>query len=345
MLYIHLLIFNYLPADRFCLFRACIKHIHFTSAERFDNKFIRLKRFGQKFHNIRIFELKLQYRLRLGRENEQAHFALRLPFAIFAHKYGNITMFSKNRIKQIRSLAMKKRRDESGLFVAEGPKLVGDMLARFRCQYMAVAENSTFAVPSGVKECDIVTHEELSRATLLTTPHEVIAVFEKPTVNKTPQPALAARNKLCLALDDIQDPGNVGTIIRTADWFGIDTVFCSAGTADVFSPKVLQATMGALVRVNVHYCDLEQTLAALRDEMPVYGTFLDGNDIYSANLAGNGIIVIGNEGNGISPAVERTVTQRLRIPSFPEGRKTVESLNASIATAVVCAEFRRRSII
>ena len=138
---------------------------------------------------------------------------------------------------------MKKRRDESGLFVAEGPKLVGEMLARFRCVYLAVSEGSAFTVPANVADYDIVPRDELAKATLLTTPHEVLAVFEKPHSGNATDVESLARAGICLALDDIQDPGNVGTIVRTADWFGIDTVLCSKGTADVYSPKVLQATM------------------------------------------------------------------------------------------------------
>lgn len=252
-------------------------------------------------------------------------------------------MLSRNRIKQIHSLAMKKRRDESGLFVAEGPKLVGEMLARFRCVYLAVSEGSAFTVPANVADYDIVPRDELAKATLLTTPHEVLAVFEKPHSGNATDVESLARAGICLALDDIQDPGNVGTIVRTADWFGIDTVLCSKGTADVYSPKVLQATMGALVRVNVHYCDLPEVLGGLPGDVPVYGTFLKGSNIYSEKLSQNGVIVIGNEGNGISAPVEETVMRRLFIPPFPCKGGAVESLNASVAAAIICSEFRRRN--
>ena len=147
---------------------------------------------------------------------------------------------------------------------------------------------------------------------------------------------------LVLALDGVQDPGNVGTIIRLADWFGITNVVCSRETADAFSPKVVQATMGALARVNVFYVDLPQWLEENKGQMPVYGTFMDGDNLYESTLTSHGIIVMGNEGKGISQAVEQHVSRRITIPNFPEGRPTVESLNVAIATAVTCSEFRRR---
>lgn len=236
---------------------------------------------------------------------------------------------------------MKKKRDENGLFVAEGPRLVSDMLKKYRCRYIAVTENSAFVVPHGIEEADVVTREELSRASLLTTPHEVLAIFEKP-LNAKPVAFNAPCRDLCLALDDVQDPGNVGTILRTAAWFGIDNVYCSTGTADVFSPKVLQATMGALAVVNVVYCDLVQMLSAAKGNYPVYGTFPNGMDIYTTQLERRGIIIIGNEGNGISPAIATLVTHAISVPSYPAGRQTVESLNASMAAAIICAEFCRR---
>ena len=138
-----------------------------------------------------------------------------------------------------------------------------------------------------------------------------------------------------------QDPGNLGTIIRLADWFGIEDIFCSTGTVDVFNPKTVQATMGAIARVKVHYCDLPKLISSLKG-IPVYGTFLDGNIIYSETLSANGLIVMGNEGNGISREVEALINRRLYIPNYPQERETSESLNVAIATAVVCAEFRRR---
>ena len=150
---------------------------------------------------------------------------------------------------------------------------------------------------------------------------------------------------LVLALDGIQDPGNMGTICRIADWFGIEDIVCSNETADVYNPKAIQATMGAIARVRVHYCDLADCLANARDHgVPVYGTLLDGGNIYDSELSMNGIIVMGNEGNGISGPVRSCVTQRLLIPNYPTGRITTESLNVAIATAITVAEFRRRRV-
>jgi TrmH family RNA methyltransferase len=140
----------------------------------------------------------------------------------------------------------------------------------------------------------------------------------------------------------VQDPGNLGTIIRLADWFGIEHIFCSQGTVDVYNPKVIQATMGAMARVQLHYVDLPALITSLHKDIPVYGTFLDGNDMYGEPLSGNGLIVMGNEGNGISEEVSRLINRRLYIPNYPQERETSESLNVATATAIICAEFRRR---
>jgi len=147
-----------------------------------------------------------------------------------------------------------------------------------------------------------------------------------------------------LALDGIQDPGNLGTIIRIADWFGIPDIICSHDTVEVYNPKVVQATMGALSRVRVHSLDLSECMKQV-EELPVYGTFLDGVNIYKQPLTSYGLIVMGNEGNGITPAVEQYISQRLFIPNFPQGKPTSESLNVAVATAIVCGEFRRREMI
>jgi TrmH family RNA methyltransferase len=153
---------------------------------------------------------------------------------------------------------------------------------------------------------------------------------------------LAPQQRLCLALDNVQDPGNLGTIIRIADWFGIEDIFCSVGTADIYNPKTIQATMGAIARVKVHYVDLPSFIASLKGKAPIYGTFLDGDNIYSKNLESNGLIIMGNEGNGIGKECSEYVTERLFIPNYPVGRATSESLNVSVATAIICSEFRRR---
>ena len=246
---------------------------------------------------------------------------------------------SKNKIKYIRSLEQKKTRREEGVFVAEGPKLTSDLLGRFHCRYLAATAEWMNTHPLvQVDEKDIANLEDLQRASLLKTPQDVIAVFVQR--NEVTDASVIER-ELCLALDDVQDPGNLGTIIRIADWFGIEHIFCSLGTADVYNPKVVQATMGALARVHVHYLSLTELIEGLK-EVPVYGTFLDGTNIYKQSLSETGLIVMGNEGNGISAEVRKLINRKLYIPNFPAGRSTSESLNVAVATAITCAEFRRR---
>lgn len=249
-------------------------------------------------------------------------------------------MLSKNKIKYIRSLERKKNRKEERVFVAEGRKLVGDLAGHFPCRLLiATSDWLETNRPVTADEVIEVTPEELSRASFQKTPQEVLAVFVQPVYDVNPE---VIRHALCLALDDVQDPGNLGTIIRLADWFGMEHIFCSPGTADVYNPKTVQATMGALARVKVHYCSLPRLIESLTDDIPVYGTFLSGNILYTEPLSAHGLIVMGNEGNGISPEVEKLINRKLYIPNYPQGRETSESLNVAIATAVVCSEFRRR---
>ena len=248
-------------------------------------------------------------------------------------------MLSKNKIKYIHSLELKKNRKKEGVFVAEGHKLVGDLLPHFHCR-LILATTTWLEEHHDIQADEIIeiTPEELVKASLLKTPQEVLAVFEQPQFDYSTD---VIKNSLCLALDDIQDPGNLGTIIRLADWFGIEHIFCSQGTVDVYNSKVIQATMGALARVKVHYCNLPELISSLKD-VPVYGTFLDGENIYNKPLSENGLIIMGNEGNGVSKEVSQLINNKLYIPNYPSGRTTSESLNVAIATAVVCAEFRRR---
>lgn len=249
-------------------------------------------------------------------------------------------MISKNKIKLINSLDQKKFRDETGLFVAEGTKLVLDLLSVFHCSVLA-ATKTWLNENSGVKADEVIEVEpnELNKISNLKTPQGVLAVFVKPQEGWEPSDL---HQELVLALDDVQDPGNLGTILRIADWFGITDVFCSDHTVDAYNPKTVQATMGALARVRVHTVNLVDFLEKCSSSMPIYGTFMDGENIYGKSLSNHGIIVMGNEGNGISPETEKLVTERLLIPNFPNGRNTSESLNVGVATALVCAEFRRR---
>lgn len=251
-------------------------------------------------------------------------------------------MLSKNQIKLISCLSQKKFRDELALFVAEGTKLVLDLSKSFKIHLV-------FATPNWVNEhksfipCDIqiVTEEEINKISNQKTPQGVLAIFKKNIYDIS---GIDFSAELCLALDNIQDPGNFGTIIRIADWFGIHNIYCSLLTVDAYSPKAVQATMGALSRVKVHYVDLNLYLSSLPVYVPVYGTFMHGNDIYNEALTPHGIIVMGNEGNGISENIEKLVNKRLLIPNFPINEPTSESLNVGVATALVCAEFRRRQL-
>ena len=248
-------------------------------------------------------------------------------------------MLSKNKIKYIRSLELKKNRKEERAFVAEGHKLVGDLLGHFSCKLLVATRSWLDIHPQvGADEVIEVTQEELTRASLQKTPQDVLAIFEQPEYPMNPE---VISQSLCLALDDVQDPGNLGTIIRVADWFGIEHIFCSLGTVDVYNPKTIQATMGALARVKLHYCNLPSLIASLGD-VPVYGTFLDGKNIYGEDLGTYGLIVMGNEGKGVSQEVADMVNKRLYIPNYPPQRETSESLNVAMATGIVCAEFRRR---
>lgn len=248
-------------------------------------------------------------------------------------------MLSKNKQKLIRQLASKKHRDELGLFIAEGPKVVGDLLGHIGCHLIFATREWLDANSVQADEVIEVTQPELERISLLKTPRDVLAVFRRPTDNDALQ---APAHELTLALDGVQDPGNLGTIIRIADWFGINHIYCSPDTADAFSPKTVMATMGAIARVQMHYLPLVDLFKACGEQVPIYGTFLDGTNIYEQPLSAHGIIVMGNEGNGISSAVAESINRRLFIPSFPPERPTSESLNVAIATAITCAEFRRR---
>ncbi len=256
-------------------------------------------------------------------------------------------MIGKNRIKHIRQLAQKKHRDTEGLFLAEGAKVLRELLPLLRCSLLCATPDFLDSCPSEwlepVEEVIVITQRELEQMSQLKTPRHGLALFNMPLAVETTSLTAATEQQLVLALDGVQDPGNLGTIIRIADWWGIDHVVCSHDTADVFAPKVVQATMGAIARVKVSYVDLPQWLSGLPNKVAVCGTFLDGDNIYAAPLPHSGVLVMGNEGKGISAAVEATVNHRFLIPSFPAHRPTSESLNVAIATAVAVAEFRRQA--
>lgn len=245
---------------------------------------------------------------------------------------------SANEIKRVRSLSDKKFRDRYGLFCVEGEKMVDEAL------------RSGFDVETVYRK-DEIGEEQMSRISSLSSPSPTLAVVRKPQdINLSSDAALSSalgRSGLYLALDTIRDPGNLGTILRVADWFGIDAVFAAPDTVDVFNPKVVQATMGAIFRVKFHYAEIPALCrAAVSAGGNVYGTFLDGSDMYEKQLNTGkdspSVIVIGNESNGISDEVAGLVSDRLYIPPYPKNDTGSESLNAAVATAITVAEFRRR---
>jgi len=255
-------------------------------------------------------------------------------------------LLSSNQVKHINSLKQKKFREIYRQFLAEGSKLVKEIL---ESQYKVL---NVYAIADWLKQNeDIllsnqvsfveVSLGEMERITALSSPSPALAVAEIPEM--TGPPTLI--NDLVLALDDIRDPGNLGTIIRIADWFGIKTIICSESSVDLYNPKVMQATMGSAFRINIFYTDLKKFLSSLSPEVKIYGTFAQGDSIYSTPLEKQGIIIIGNESSGISNEISLKVTDRISIPAYiKDSRHTdhAESLNASIATAIICSEFRRR---
>ncbi len=254
-------------------------------------------------------------------------------------------MISKAKIKFIHSLELKKNRTAEGLFVAEGPKVVRELM-RVASPRLVVACEAWLREnrPPAETEVLCVSDEELQKASLLKTPQQVVGVFPKfSTEEKNLKPI--ETEDLTLMLDGVQDPGNLGTIVRIADWFGIRRIICSLDTADVYNPKVVQSTMGSIARVRVEYGDLDVLLDALPASCPIYGTMLDGEDLFAhPSLVPHGVVVMGNEGRGLSLPIRKRIKQTLLIPSFPKGVETAESLNVAVATAIVCAELRRRGV-
>lgn len=250
---------------------------------------------------------------------------------------------SLNKKKQIQLLQQKKQRDEQHRFLAEGVKLVTDLIAAGikPCYILGYADViDKYNLRSKCIDTQECSEQEMKSVTSLRTPSPLLAIFEKPQLSTE-----INYSELMLVLDEIQDPGNMGTIIRVADWFGIKQIICSNTCADVFSPKVIQSTMGAVARVNVFETDLDEFFSRNMREwhLPVYGTFLEGTNIYNTKLEQKGFIIMGNEGKGISEKLKKYVSNKLFIPNYPIGEPTSESLNVATATAVVCSEFRRRT--
>lgn len=240
-------------------------------------------------------------------------------------------MVSKNQIKRITSLLQKKYRKQEQLFFVEGVKGVQELLdSNFELVELFTTNSELFSVDK--TKVYAITESELQKISALTTPNTCLALFKIPA-------AVSFEEKgLLVALDDVRDPGNLGTIIRLCDWFGIKTLFCSEESVDVYNPKVVQATMGSISRVNVVYGNLEKFLSETK--LPVFGTFMNGKNIYKEILPNEGIIVMGNEANGISKAIENLVSERIAIPRFGDLQAT-ESLNVATATAIILSEFKR----
>lgn len=239
-------------------------------------------------------------------------------------------MIVKSQIKLIKSLHQKKYRNENGLFFVEGRKAVRELLgSRFEVVKVYATEVGDLSASAG--DIELISEAELKKISALRTPNQVLGLFKIPKVEKI------AFDDWIVAVDDVRDPGNLGTIIRLCDWFGIRHLVCSAQTVDCYNPKTLQATMGSIARVNVGYTDLPAFLE--RTDLPVYGAFMDGGSVYGEKLAGPGILVMGNEANGVSGPIESLVTHKISIPQF--GEQTAESLNVATATAILLSEIRR----
>lgn len=242
-----------------------------------------------------------------------------------------ISMVSKNQIKLITSLQQKKYRNIEKLFIAEGTKVIQELLqSNFELEHLYTTKEDFNEITSANRT--IVSESDLKKISALSSINTCLGLFRVPE-SKTIQ-----EEGLLVALDDIRDPGNMGTILRLCDWFGVKEVVCSKTTVDIYNPKVIQATMGSISRVNVNYVDLNSFLE--NTSLPVFGTFMDGKNIYNQKLPKEGIIVMGNEANGISSTIEKIVSERLSIPRFGSLQQT-ESLNVATATAIVLSEFKR----
>jgi TrmH family RNA methyltransferase len=255
-------------------------------------------------------------------------------------------MLSKNKAKFIISLQKKKKRDEEGLYVIEGDKLVKEfLLAKIPVRLLVAEPEFLSSLSYGMKqyanEIDEISYEELKQISTLKTPHNALAVIPVPDFNMDPGVVLTG---LTVALDFVQDPGNLGTIIRAAAWFGIENIVCSEDCVDVYNPKVIQASMGAILHVNVHYYNLKNLLIlAAEKKQPVFGTMLEGESIYEHKLDNKGIILLGNESRGISGELIPFVTHKIMIPGVGKAKPGIESLNVSMAASVVFYEFSKKA--
>ena len=249
---------------------------------------------------------------------------------------------SNNTIKFVASLSQKKYRDKEGCFIAEGNKCVRDTWDYFKCRMLIATQNwyESYGNCTHMDVLQIATRQQMQKMSQFSNPSDVIAVYETPEVFYTPQ---EVKENINIVLEGVQDPGNLGTIIRLADWYGIKNIFCNKQTVDVYNHKVIQATMGAISRVKVHYCDLEELIESF-PEMDVFGTTLDGENIYSTSLPDRCFVIFGNEGNGMSERLKAMTTRNLYIPSRVVDGSTSESLNVGLAAAITISEFCRNTL-
>jgi TrmH family RNA methyltransferase len=253
-------------------------------------------------------------------------------------------MLSRNQVKNISALHHKKFRREENLFIAEGEKVVFDLInSDWNVKSVYGTQDFFQALPKSIKiskevEMVLVTTDEMKKISTLITPQNVLAVAEIPNEEKQ----IDFEKNLKLVLDDISDPGNLGTLIRIAAWFGIDEIICSENSVDCFNPKVVQSAMGALFKINITYSELKSVFEKNKTvkNLPVYGTILDGKNLYEEDLSGDGFILIGSESSGISHDLYEFVTHKITIPSY--GNKAIDSLNVAVATGIICAEFRKK---
>ncbi len=253
-------------------------------------------------------------------------------------------MISKNTIKLIKSLALKKNRLKQNMFLVEGDKNVSEVLGSDYCVEILLATSKFLKINKALlnksKLVTEATEQEIKNASLLNNPQNSIAICSLPEITEIPE---IIDSDVWIYLDDIQDPGNLGTIIRICDWFGIRKLFCSPKTADLYNPKVIQASMGSFCRVSVWHLPFEPVARlAKKSDIPILGAFLEGENIYELKLPKQALLVMGNEGNGISIEIENQIDQKIRIPEFSQNQNSAESLNVSVATAIICSELKRQ---
>lgn len=254
-------------------------------------------------------------------------------------------MIGKSKIKLIKSLSHKKYRQKEKLFIVEGDKIVREVLqSEYNVVDLYAMENfleENRDIVTDSKQITKIEYSDLKKASFLKNPQKSLAICQVPHTQTLPE---HLENNLSLYLDGIQDPGNLGTVIRICDWFGIDQLFCSTDTADIFNPKVIQASMGSFCRVNIWYTDFKRLLnIANNSGIEIFGAFLEGKNIFNQKLPKKALLVMGNEGKGIRPTVETFISEKLMIPGFADNSAGAESLNVAVATGIICAEFKRQN--